>query len=145
MAMPVVKALNVICLSREAQLDIHGANLKTYHLIFEDYTDKRFKSGNGTKLELEFKVFKVGLEHPMHFRYQTIGGPVLIQHADSNWTVHSLELHQSTVESRLESDLNLCPGLLLTLIFKFQVGWIGSQVIEELKYYVEQSQSYPQS
>ncbi len=83
-------------------------------------------------------------EASMHFAYQaTEGRPWFLKRAENHWMVRSLGPHTSLVEARAEIDLSLFPGLLLAPLFKLQMGRVGAQSLEELKYYVECDQPHP--
>ena len=57
--------------------------------------------------------------------------------------VRSLGPHTSLVETRAEIDVSLFPGLLLAPLLRLQMGRVGAQSLEELKYYVEHDQPHP--
>ena len=83
-------------------------------------------------------------EHSMHFAYQaTNGRPWFLKHAENHWEVRSLGPGTSQVETRAETDISVFPGFFLVPLFKFQMGRIGTQTLEELKYYVEHNQPHP--
>jgi len=83
-------------------------------------------------------------EQSMAFGYKATKGlpSWLIKRAENNWSVHSLESKKCVVESRGEIDYNLIPGLLVMPIFKSQMSRLGSQLLEELKYYAEYKQPH---
>jgi len=83
-------------------------------------------------------------EQSMHFAYQaTEGRPWFLKHAENHWSVRSLGPDTSQVETRAETDVSFFPGFLLAPLFKFQMGRIGTQSLEELKYYIEHDQPHP--
>jgi Polyketide cyclase / dehydrase and lipid transport len=83
-------------------------------------------------------------EQSMRFGYQASEGrPWFLKHAENHWVVHSLGPNTSLVETRAEIDLSPFPGLFLAPLFKLQMGRIGTQSLEELKYYVERDQVHP--
>jgi hypothetical protein len=83
-------------------------------------------------------------EQSMRLGYQaTEGRPWFLKHAENHWVVRSVGLNTSLVETRAEIDVSLFPGLFLALLFKLQMGRIGTQSPEELKYYVERDQPHP--
>src|SRR5215467_10789813 len=83
-------------------------------------------------------------ELSMLFAYQaTEGRPWFLKHAENHWAVHSLETHTSLVETRAELDVSFFPGLFLAPRLKLQMGRVGTQSLEELKYYVERDQPHP--
>lgn len=83
-------------------------------------------------------------EQAMRFGYQAADGrPVFLTHAENNWQVRALTSQTSVVEVRAELDLRLFPGVLLAPLLKLQMDRIGSQNLEELKYYVEHDQPHP--
>jgi hypothetical protein len=83
-------------------------------------------------------------EQSMRMGYQaTKGRPWFLKHAENHWAVRSLGQHTSLVETRAETDVSLFPGFFLAPLFKFQIGRIGAQSLEELKYYVEHDQPHP--
>ena len=83
-------------------------------------------------------------EQSMCFGYQaTEGRPWFLKHAENHWVVRSLGPNTSLVETRAEIDVSLFPGLFLAPLFKLQMGRIGAQSLEELKYYVERDQPHP--
>jgi hypothetical protein len=83
-------------------------------------------------------------EPSMRFAYQaTEGRPRFLKHAENHWAVHSLGPHTSLVEVQAEIDMNLFPGLFLAPLLKIQMGRVGAQTLEELKYYVECDQVHP--
>ena len=83
-------------------------------------------------------------EPSMRFAYQaTEGRPWFLKHAENHWAVHSLGPHTSLVEVQAEIDMNLFPVLFLAPLLKLQMGRVGAQTLEELKYYVERDQVHP--
>lgn len=83
-------------------------------------------------------------EPSMRFAYQaTDGRPWFLKHAENHWAVRSLGPQTSLVEVQAELDLNLFPGLFLAPLLKLQMGRVGAQSLEELKYYVERDQPHP--
>ena len=83
-------------------------------------------------------------ESSMRFAYQaTEGRPWFLKHAENHWAVHSLGPHTSLVEARAEIDMNRFLGLFLAPLLKLQMGRVGAQTLEELKYYVERDQVHP--
>jgi len=83
-------------------------------------------------------------ELSMRFAYQaTEGRPWFLKHAENHWAVRSLGTHTSVVETRAETDISIIPGLFFAPLFRLQVGRIGAQTLEELKYYVEHDQPHP--
>jgi hypothetical protein len=83
-------------------------------------------------------------EQSMRFAYQaTEGRPWFLKHAENHWSVRSLGPHTSLVETRAKTDLRMFPGLFLAPLFRRQMGRIGAQTLEELKYYVEYDRPHP--
>ena len=83
-------------------------------------------------------------EQSMSFAYQaTEGLPWFLKHAENHWVVRSLGPDTSLIETRAETDVSLFPGLFLAPLFKLQMGRIGTQSLEELKYFVEHDQPHP--
>ena len=83
-------------------------------------------------------------EQSKRFAYQaTAGRPWFLKHAENHWSVRSLGPHTSMVETCAEIALNTFPGVFLAPLLKYQMGRIGAQTLEELKYYVEQDQPHP--
>jgi len=83
-------------------------------------------------------------EQSMSFAYQaTEGRPWFLKHAENHWAVRSLGPDTSLVKTRAETDVSLFPGLFLAPLFKIQMSRIGTQSLEELKYYVERDQPHP--
>ena len=83
-------------------------------------------------------------EQSMNFAYQaTEGRPWFLKHAENHWAVRSLGPDTSLVETRAETDVSLFPGFFLAPLFRLQMGRIGTQSLEELKYYVERDQPHP--
>jgi hypothetical protein len=83
-------------------------------------------------------------EQSMSFAYQaTEGRPWFLKHAENHWVVRSLGPDTSLVETRAETDVSLFPGFFLVPLFKIQMSRIGTQSLEELKYYVEHDQPHP--
>jgi hypothetical protein len=83
-------------------------------------------------------------EPSMRFAYQaTKGRPWFLKHAENYWSLRSLGLHTSLVETRAEIDINTFPGFLLAPLLKYQMGRIGARTLEELKYYDEHDQPHP--
>jgi hypothetical protein len=80
----------------------------------------------------------------MRFVYQaTEGRPWFLKHAQNHWAVRSLGPQTSLVEVQAELNLSFFPGLLLAPLLKFQMGRVGAQSLEELKYYAERDQPHP--
>jgi len=83
-------------------------------------------------------------EQSMSFAYQaTEGRPWFLKHAENHWVVRSLGPDTSLVRTWAETDVSLFPSLLLAPLFRRQMGLIGAQSLEELKYYVESDQPHP--
>lgn len=90
------------------------------------------------------EVFTYYDEQSMRYGYTGLGDlPWFLNSAENNWRVRSLDPNKSVVETKPNIDLKLLPGLFLIPIFKFQFGKIGQQLLEELKYYIEQGQPHP--
>jgi hypothetical protein len=80
-------------------------------------------------------------EDAMHFAYEaTEGRPWFIQRAENHWTVHALSPSTSEVEAWAEVEVSLFPGVLLAPLLKLQLGRVGAQTFEDLKYFVEHDQ-----
>jgi hypothetical protein len=74
-------------------------------------------------------------EQTMSFAYQaTEGRPWFLKHAVNHWVVRALGPDTSLVETRAETDVSLFPGFFLAPLFRLQMGRIGVQTLEELKY-----------
>jgi hypothetical protein len=83
-------------------------------------------------------------EASMRFAYQaTQGLPWILKRAENHWEVCPLGPTSSLVKTRAELDVALFPGLFLAPLLKLQMGRIGVQTLEELKYYVERNQPHP--
>lgn len=83
-------------------------------------------------------------EQSMRFAYEaTNGRPMFLKHAENHWEIRSLEPNISLVATRAETEISVFPGLFLAPLFKLQMGRIGAQSLEELKYYVEHDQPHP--
>jgi hypothetical protein len=83
-------------------------------------------------------------EQSKRFAYPaTTGRPWSLKHAENHWSVRSLGSLTSLVETRAEIALNTFPGIFLAPLLKYQMGRIGAQTLEELKYYVEHDQPHP--
>jgi hypothetical protein len=83
-------------------------------------------------------------ERAMRFAYEaTEGRPWFIKHAENHWMVRSLGPSTSEVEARAEVEVSWFPGVFLAPLMKLQLGRVGAQTFEELKYYVERDQVHP--
>ncbi|HEY6408159.1 MAG TPA: SRPBCC family protein [Ktedonobacteraceae bacterium] len=83
-------------------------------------------------------------EQSMRFGYQaTEGRPWFLKHAENHWAVRSLGPNTSLVEALADIDVSFFPGGFLAPLLKLQMGRIGAQSLEELKYYVERDQPHP--
>jgi hypothetical protein len=83
-------------------------------------------------------------EPSMRFAYQaTQGRPWFLKHAENHWSVRSLGIHTSLVETRAEIHINTFPGFFLAPLLNYQMSRIGARTLEELKYYVEHDQPHP--
>jgi hypothetical protein len=83
-------------------------------------------------------------EQSMRFGYEaTEGRPSFLKHAENHWEVRSLGPTTSVVETRAEIEVSLFPGWFLAPLLKLQMGRIGAQSLEEMKYYVECDQPHP--
>jgi hypothetical protein len=83
-------------------------------------------------------------EEAMRFGYQAIGKiPLGLKCAENNWAVHPVVPHKSVAEFRAEIDYDLFPGLFMAPLLKVMGGRMGGQLLEELKYYVEEGKPHP--
>lgn len=82
-------------------------------------------------------------EQAMAFSYQALGKlPPFLNRAGNNWSVQSLQNHQSLVQFRGEVDLNFL-GILLLPLLELVGWWMGNRVCQELKYFAEHDQPHP--
>jgi len=83
-------------------------------------------------------------EAAMKFGYAATDGlPGFMEAAENNWSVKPVNANKCTVEARGEVDVKAFPGLFMFPFLKWQMGRIGKQTMEELKYFAEHGQPHP--
>lgn len=100
-----------------------------------------YAPGFGGDAREEFTYYD---EEAMRFGYQAIGElPLMLKRAENNWAVRTVGPDKSVAEFRAKIDYDLFPGLLMVPMLKLMGGRMGRQLLEELKYYVEEGKPHP--
>lgn len=82
-------------------------------------------------------------EANMTFSYEAVQGmPFFVKTAVNTWSL-TQKGNQTVVDMRLIVDVNLFPGKLMAPILRGQFDKQASEIVQELKYYIENGKPHP--
>ena len=76
--------------------------------------------------------------------YQVYDGmPSMVKYAENNWKLTSLGTNKSKLQMRMDLKVGGIMGTIMQPMMKMQMTKMGSQLLEEFKFYVENGTPHP--
>ena len=75
--------------------------------------------------------------------YQVEGMPSMIRHATNSWQLTTLGQGQTKLQMRMEIQVGGLMGAMMKPMLKMKMSKMGSELVEEFKYYLENGHPHP--